>query len=163
MFGALGGGASLGTLASAAIGSANYEDILLDACAHLFGVIGRIFDSAIGKNNGELLAAATISHAAMDMAQMGGDFTQDVVAGLMAEVVIELLKKIHIDYGDAIAAAKGGEGLVKGAAGGKAGELVVISDPMGALDDGDTNGERRQSQIGIQICDVSQSGEQRCH
>ena len=133
MFGALGGGASLGTLASAAIGSANYEDILLDACAHLFGVIGRIFDSAIGKNNGELLAAATISHAAMDMAQMGGDFTQDVVAGLMAEVVIELLKKIHIDYGDAIAAAKGGEGLVKGAAGGKAGDPEFGHDGLDQL------------------------------
>src|SRR5437016_9382530 len=102
MLGALGGGASLGALARAAIGTANNEGILLDAGAHLFGESGRVFESAVAKDDGELLATAAISHAAMDAAEVGSDFAQHVVAGLMAEVVIELLKKIHIHNGDAV-------------------------------------------------------------
>ena len=97
----------------------------------------------LGSDEDELVAAEAGEGigAADELAEAGGDAAEDLIAGLMAESVVDVFKAVEVEdeqgevaAGFVAAVECEGERLFEGAAVGQAGELVVEGEPLVADD-----------------------------
>ena len=95
--------------------------------------------AASGDDHDELVAAepADLAAVARDLHQALADLDQELVAGRMAERIVDVLEAVEIEQRDrrrlAVAAQEAPQLLLKGKAVGKPGELVVVRDALELL------------------------------
>ena len=88
-----------------------------------------------GEEQRELLATVAERPSAVgNLGQLVGHHPQGLVAGGVAEAIVESLETIDVGHGDDVVAVEPLHGLIESAPAGEAGELIVVGEPVGILD-----------------------------
>ena len=108
----------------------------------------RLRDRACREEHGELLAAVTVgASAAAHHFQRDADLPQQLVAHVVAVLVVEALEVVDVHHGDRVLAAEPQQRLVEGAASRQPGQWVVIGHAMRGLDERDDQDEPGGRQV----------------